>query len=239
MQLYTREDLLKRAWIADSKQADIMIDAIAASYSGDADQFNCLMNSVANLHWLSETLKCTDPSATITDEVQQTIATPFFANISLGVPFAIPLTFILEITVLYNDVPQTEFIVYSTSSGDTISTVVTYFVSQINGITWNLQAIAGSTSGTFSIFANDDNPIAQIISITSFAAEIVEQGTLVEKLMIKEVPVGRCLTDDQVQGVVLNVENIIGSLCGCDVNELINDDIPDIIKFTDEAIYPQ
>lgn len=239
MQLYTRDDLLKRAWIADSKQADIMIDAIAESYNGNVDQFNCLMNGVANLHWLSETLKCTDPSATITEQVQQTVAVPFFANISLGVPFAIPLTFTLEISVLYNDVPQTQFIVYSTLFGDTIDTVVAYFIAQINGITWNLQALAGSESGTFSIFANDENPIAKILTITAFDAEIVEEGTLVNKLLIKEVPVGRCLTDEQIQGIVLNIENIIGSLCGCDVNELINDDIPDIIKYTDEAIYPQ
>lgn len=57
MNLYTEEDLQKRAWIADSIQADIMIDAIEASYKGDTDLFHCLMNKVANLHWLSESLK--------------------------------------------------------------------------------------------------------------------------------------------------------------------------------------
>jgi hypothetical protein len=238
MQLYTREDLLKRAWIADSKQADLMIDAIAASYSGDVDQFNCLMNGVANLHWLSETLKCTDPSSTKAEEVQQATAVPFFANISIPT-FSIPLTFTLEISVLYNGVPQTEYIVYSTLSGDTKETVVAYFITTINSISWNLEALVGGSADTFSIFANDDNPIAKILTVTSFDVDLVSEGTLVEKVMITETPVGRCLTDEQIQGIVLNVERIIGSLCGCDVNELINDVIPDIIKYTDESIYPQ
>jgi|LakMenE18May11ns_1017448.scaffolds.fasta_scaffold9959202_6 hypothetical protein len=57
MDLYTREDVLKRAWVADAKQADLMIDAIAASYRGDIDEFHCLINTVANIHWMSEALK--------------------------------------------------------------------------------------------------------------------------------------------------------------------------------------
>jgi hypothetical protein len=34
-----------------------MIDAIAASYRGDIDEFHCLINTVANIHWMSEALK--------------------------------------------------------------------------------------------------------------------------------------------------------------------------------------
>lgn len=127
MQLYTREDVLKRAWIADSKQADLMIDAIAASYSGNVDQFNCLMNSVANLHWLSEALKC------------------------------------------YRVV------------------------------------------GDFDINDFDNNDF----NVTGL----------------------NCLTQENLQGIILNIENTVGSLCGCDPAALINDSLPDIIKYTDERYY--
>jgi hypothetical protein len=241
MQPYTREDLLKRAWIADSKQADLMIDAIAASYSGDVDQFNCLMNGVANLHWLSEALKCTDPSSTKTEEVQQTTAVPFFADISIPA-FSIPLTFKLQINQLFEGVPVSQILTYVSAPGDTISSIVSTYVSWVNGLntagTWSMTATATGAS-TFSVFADDDNPIAVIGTIQALTSTVVTEGTLVEKVMITETPVGRCLTDEQIQGIVLNVEKIIGSLCGCDVNELINDVIPDIIKYTDESIYPQ
>jgi len=56
MNLYTQIELQKRAWIADAKQADLMIDAIEASYKGNTEQFHCLMNKIANLHWLSESI---------------------------------------------------------------------------------------------------------------------------------------------------------------------------------------
>lgn len=59
MNLYTQTELQKRAWIADAKQADLMIEAIEASYKGNTEQFRCLMNKVANLHWLSESIKKT------------------------------------------------------------------------------------------------------------------------------------------------------------------------------------
>jgi hypothetical protein len=126
MQLYTREDVLKRAWIADSKQADLMIDAIAASYNGDVDQFNCIFSSVANLHWLSEAIKC------------------------YNFPDFDP-----------NDFDDNDFL------------------------------------------ANAQN----------------------------------CLTQENLEGIILRIENIVGSLCGCSPSSLTDDSIPDIIKYTDEKYY--
>jgi len=136
MQLYTREDLLKRAWVADARQADLMIDAIASSYNGDIDAFNCQMNTVANLLWLVEALKCTDPESIITT------------------------TFVQQITPESNE--------YTTT----------------------------------------------------------------------ETPINRCITDENIQGIVLKIERIVGSLCGCDPSELVDDTIPDIIKYTRYNLYP-
>ena len=57
MDTYTQTELQNRAWIADSVQVDLMIQAIEASYNGDNNSFNCLLNKVIKVHWLSALLK--------------------------------------------------------------------------------------------------------------------------------------------------------------------------------------
>jgi len=47
-----------------------------------------------------------------------------------------------------------------------------------------------------------------------------------------------CLSEVNIQNVILKIENMVGSLCGCDPNYLIDDTIPDIIRFTSPNIYP-
>jgi hypothetical protein len=57
MNIYTKEELQKRAWIADSIQVDLMVQYISASYQGDVDTARCLLNKVIKVHWLSELMK--------------------------------------------------------------------------------------------------------------------------------------------------------------------------------------
>jgi hypothetical protein len=69
MNAYTKTELQKRAWIAESAQVDAMIEAIAALYDGNQNLFNCRLGKVVKLHWLTSALyrSCPDP---LTDESQ-------------------------------------------------------------------------------------------------------------------------------------------------------------------------
>lgn len=62
MPLYTRTNLLKLAWIADSNQVDYLVEAIAASYRGEVDRFNCLFGKVISLQTYTGLMKCIDPA---------------------------------------------------------------------------------------------------------------------------------------------------------------------------------
>jgi hypothetical protein len=239
MQLYTREDLLKRAWVADARQADMMIDAIAASYNGDINTFDCLINGVANLHWMSETLKCTDPSSTVTETVQSveevsqvTILTfDAYADFNL-----------YEITINQNveDVLQSVTFSFSTSPGDDINTVLNYFVTEISTNTLiSVSAVIGvDDPNTIVLTAGGGYPIFTTTSLLLITAVEEVDGEYIEKIETVETPVGRCLTDENISGIVLRIERMVGSLCGCDPNDLIDDTLPDVVRFTNPILYP-
>lgn len=68
MDAYTKTELQRRAWIAESAQVDAMIEAISALYEGDQDLYKCRLGKVVKLHWMTSALyrSCPDPDS---DEV--------------------------------------------------------------------------------------------------------------------------------------------------------------------------
>ena len=238
MQLYTREDLLKRAWVADARQADLMIDAIAASYNGDINNFNCLINTVANLHWMAEALKCTDPDSIKTQTV---LSTEEVLQVS-ELEFAAYVNFVaydITINQQVGNTPVSVSFSYSTAPPNNINTVLNYFLNEINTNTLlNVTAALGTNPNTIIVTAGSGDPVFATISLQRITSVEVVDGEEINKISIEETPVNRCLTDENIQGIVLKTERITGPLCGCDPNELIDDTIPDIIKYSNENIYP-
>jgi hypothetical protein len=251
MQLYTKEELLKRAWIADSVQADIMIEAIAASYSGDINTFDCLINKVANLHWLSERIKCAQPSIGETTIELSNKEVSQVASITLG-NYA-DFTY-YAFTIIQTDTNGEQVIVnvsYTSVPGDTIATVVNELIYQINnaGIDFDpedfepedffsenildVTASNGAQSNEVIITANPGNPLFIVIpSSPSQVYTLITPGLSVTKYTSSVEYSERCLTDEQIQAIVLNIELLAGSPCNCDPNKFIIDTIPNIIKFT-------
>lgn len=238
MQLYTKDDLLKRAWVADARQADMMIDAIAASYNGDLGSFDCIMNKVANLHWMSEALKCTDPSSTVvktllstTEELQVTelLFDPYVDFIQYD------LTINQEVAGVYQSVTFS----FTTGPGDDMSIVLAYFLGEINTSTIiDITAELSDDPDTLILTANSGSPIFTTTPLQFITATETQDGGLEEVYTTVETPVGRCLTDENISGIVLKIERMVGSLCGCDPNDLIDDTLPDVVKYTNPSIYP-
>jgi hypothetical protein len=238
MQLYTKDDLLRRAWVADARQADMMIDAIAASYNGDLGTFDCIMNSVANLHWMSEVLKCTDPSSSVaktllstTEELQVTeLLFDAYANFK---QYSITLN--QEVAGVF----QTVAFTFTTAPGDNMGIVLASFISQINASTTiDITAALATTANKLILTANSGSPIFTTTALVFVTATETQDGGVTNEYTTVETPVGRCLTDDNISGVVLKIERIVGSLCGCDPNDLIDDTLPDVVKYTNPSIYP-
>jgi hypothetical protein len=251
MQLYTKEELLKRAWIADSVQADIMIEAIAASYNGDINTFHCLINKVANLHWLSERIKCAQPSIgeTITELSNKEVSQ--VASITLG-NYA-DFTY-YAFTIIQTDSSGEQVIVnvsYTSVPGNTMETVVNELIDQINnaGIDFDpedfepedfftenildVTASNGTQSNEIIITANPGNPLFIVIpGSPTQVYTIITPGSSVTKYTTSVEYSERCLTDEQIQAIVLNIELLAGSPCNCDPNKFITDTIPNIIAFT-------
>lgn len=238
MQLYTKDDLLKRAWVADARQADMMIDAIAASYNGDLGTFDCIMNKVANLHWMSEALKCTDPSSTVvktllstTEELQVTEL--LFDTYTNFRQYSITLNQEVAGT------PQSVAFTFTTAPGDNMSIVLASFISQINASTTiDITAALATTANKLILTANSGSPIFTTTALQFITATETKDGGVTNEYTTVETPVGRCLTDDNISGVVLKIERMVGSLCGCDPNDLIDDTLPDVVKYTNPSIYP-
>jgi hypothetical protein len=238
MQLYTKDDLLKRAWVADARQADMMIDAIAASYNGDLGTFDCIINGVANLHWLTESLKCTDPSSTVTQtllsstehlQVTELLFDPYVDFIQYD------LTINQEVAGVYQSVTFS----FTTGPGDDMSIVLAYFLGEINNSTIiDITAELGDDPDTLILTANSGSPIFTTTPLQFITATETQDGGLEEVYTTVETPVGRCLTDDNISGIVLKIERMVGSLCGCDPNDLIDDTLPDVVKYTNPSIYP-
>jgi hypothetical protein len=238
MQLYTKDDLLKRAWVADARQADMMIDAIAASYNGDLGTFDCIINGVANLHWLTESLKCTDPSSTVTQtllsstehlQVTELLFDPYVDFIQYD------LTINQEVAGVYQSVTFS----FTTGPGDDMSIVLAYFLGEINTSTIiDITAELGDDPDTLILTANSGSPIFTTTPLQFITATETQDGGLEEVYTTVETPVGRCLTDDNISGIVLKIERMVGSLCGCDPNDLIDDTLPDVVKYTNPSIYP-
>ena len=238
MQLYTKDDLLRRAWVADARQADMMIDAIAASYNGDLGTFDCIMNGVANLHWMSEVLKCTDPSSSVaktllstTEELQVTeLLFDTYANLK---QYSITLS--QEVAGAFQSVAFT----FTTAPGNNMDVVLAYFLGEINNNTLiDIAAALATTANKLILTANSGSPIFTTTVLVNITATETQDGGLTNEYTTVETPVGRCLTDDNISGVVLKIERIVGSLCGCDPNDLIDDTLPDVVKYTNPSIYP-
>ena len=233
MQLYTREELLKRAWIADSVQADIMIEAIAASYNGDINAFHCLINKVANLHWLSERIKCVDPSIGETSTVFSTEEVLQVSSITLG-SYADNQYYVFSVNQTdSNGDTVIAFASYTSILGDTIETVVTALIDSLATQTIYVTASTGTEPDEIIITANAGNPLfilqagtlSQVITLITRGVSSVKYNTAVEYS-------GRCLTDEQIQAIVLNIELLAGSPCGCDPNIFLTDTIPNIIRYS-------
>lgn len=238
MQLYTREDLLKRAWVADARQADMMIDAIAASYNGDINTFDCLINGVANLHWMSESLKCTDPSSTVTETVQSTEEVSQVTLLKLD-EYEDFIQYDVTINQYIDGVLQSEPFSYATSPGDDINTVASYFITAISSNTnISISAEIGEDPNDVLITAGSGYPIFTTTLTQYISTDVLVDGEYIEKIEATETPIGRCLTDENISGIVLKIERMVGSLCGCDPNELIDDTLPDVVKYTNPNIYP-
>jgi len=250
MQLYTREELLKRAWIADSVQADIMIEAIAASYNGDINTFHCLINKVANLHWLSERVKCIDPSVgeTRTELSNETVSQ--VSSITLG--SYNDFTY-YEFTVIQTNLDGEQVILsvnYTSSPGDTMETVVNELINQLNttGEDFNIgdfepndlsvNPVLGLTASTGALIneivltANTSTPIFIVQTGNPGQVLTTTPGSSITKYTTSVNYADRCLTDEQIQAIVLNIELIAGAPCGCDPNIFLTDTIPNIISFT-------
>ena len=238
MQLYTKDDLLRRAWVADARQADMMIDAIAASYNGDLGTFDCIMNGVANLHWMSEVLKCTDPSSSVaktllstTEELQVTEL--LFDTYANSKQYSITLNQEVEGTF------QSVAFTFTTAVGDNMDVVLAYFLGEINNNTLiDITAALATTANKLILTANSGSPIFTTTLLVNITATETQDGGVTNEYTTVETPVGRCLTDDNISGVVLKIERIVGSLCGCDPNDLIDDTLPDVVKYTNPSIYP-
>ena len=238
MQLYTKDDLLRRAWVADARQADMMIDAIAASYNGDLGTFDCIMNGVANLHWMSEVLKCTDPSSSVaktllstTEELQVTEL--LFDTYANSKQYSITLN--QEVAGTFQSVAFT----FTTAVGDNMDVVLAYFLGEINNNTLiDITAALATTASKLILTANSGSPIFTTTTLVFITATETQDGGVTNEYTTVETPVGRCLTDDNISGVVLKIERIVGSLCGCDPNDLIDDTLPDVVKYTNPSIYP-
>lgn len=230
--------MLKRAWVADARQADMMIDAIAASYNGDLNTFDCLINGVANLHWMIETLKCTDPSSTVTETVQ---SVEEVSQVTL-LTFDSYTNFRLYRVAINQEVEgvfQSVTFTFTTAPGDNMNTVLTYFATEISNNTLiNVSAVIGQTANTIVLTAGSGSPIFTTTLLQFITASQTVDGEYIEKIEATETPVGRCLTDENISGIVLKIERMVGSLCGCDPNDLIDDTLPDIVKYTNPNVYP-
>ena len=239
MQLYTKDDLLRRAWVADARQADMMIDAIAASYNGDLGTFDCIMNGVANLHWLTESLKCTDPSSTVTQTLLSSTEHLQVTELLFDT-YQDFLQYELTIDQTVEGVFQSVTFSFSTSPGDNMGIVLAYFQSEIetNTLIDVSAEISLDDPDTIILTARSGSPIFTIPSIQLITATETQDGGLEEVYTTVETPVGRCLTDENISGIVLKIERMVGSLCGCDPNDLISDTLPDVVKYTNPNIYP-
>jgi hypothetical protein len=233
MQLYTREELLKRAWIADSVQADIMIEAIAASYNGDINTFHCLINKVANLHWLSQRIKCAQPSIGETTTELSNKEVSQVSSITLG--NYDDFTY-YAFTIIQTDSNGEQVIInvsYTSVPFDTIVTVVNELIGQINTATIDVTASNGTQSNEIIITANPGNPLFILqTGSPSQVYTLITPGLSVTKYTSSVEYSERCLTDEQIQAIVLNIELLAGSPCNCDPNKFIIDTIPNIIKYT-------
>ena len=237
MQLYTREDLLKRAWVADARQADLMIDAIAASYNGDINNFNCLINTVANLHWMAEALKCTDPDSFIS---QQLLSSEEHLQVNklLFDIYNDNQTYTVTINQIVSGTQQSVTFSYTTSFGNDLDTVLNYFVNQIDtNSTIDVTAELANEPSAIKIIAEPGSAVFTTTGLSLITSVQIEHGGIENIYTTEETPINRCLTDENIQGIILKIERITGSLCGCDVNELVNDSIPAIIKYTGN-VYP-
>jgi hypothetical protein len=251
MQLYTKEELLKRAWIADSVQADIMIEAIAASYSGDINTFHCLINKVANLHWLSQRIKCAQPSIGETTTELSNKEVSQVSSITLGA-YADGTNYTLTIIQTNSNGEQVVTSPsYTSVPGNTMETVINELISQINSSgqdfdpedfeledfsaesNIDVTASSGTQLNEIIITANPGNPLFIILLASSSQVyTLITPGLSVTKYTSSVEYSERCLTDEQIQAIVLNIELLAGSPCNCDPNKFIIDTIPNIIQFT-------
>jgi hypothetical protein len=242
MQLYTRNELLKRAWIADSVQADLMIDAIEASYNGDVNTFDCLMNTVANLHWLSQALKCIDPA--VGEPFPVVIGALETLQVSKVVmnPFAEGITYSFYIAQSdQNGVIQSCTIAFTTVLGDDLETSRAGLISSVNALRdvgqIYVTAINGTNANEILLVALSGTPIFYLADISETTCSTITIGNN-EVVYTSSVDYSnRCLTDEQIQGIVLKVETICGAPCVPDPQIFLTDTIPNIIQYTDVAQY--
>jgi hypothetical protein len=251
MQLYTKEELLKRAWIADSVQADIMIEAIAASYNGDLNTFHCLINKVANLHWLSQRIKCAQPSIGETTIELSTTEVSQVSSITLGEYADNELYTFTIIQTNSNGEQVVLNVSYTSILGDTMETVVNELIDQINNAVidfdpedfdpedfWaeeimDVTASSGTQLDEIIITADPGNPLFILQPGSPLQVyTLITPGLSVTKYTSSVEYSERCLTDEQIQAIVLNIELLAGSPCNCDPNKFITDTIPNIIQFT-------
>ncbi len=180
MQLYTKDDLLKRAWVADARQADMMIDAIAASYNGDLGTFDCIMNGVANLHWLTESLKCTDPSSTVTQTLLSSTEQLQVTELLFD-PYVDFIQYDLTINQEVAGTPQSVTFSFTTGPGDNMSIVLAYFLGEINTSTIiDITAELGDDPDTLILTANSGSPIFTATPLQFITATETQDGGLEE-----------------------------------------------------------
>ena len=238
MQLYTKDDLLRRAWVADARQADMMINAIAASYNGDLSTFDCIMNKVANLHWMSEVLKCTDPSSSVVNTLLKTTEQLQITELLFDT-YADLKQYSITINQVVSGTLQSVLFTFTTAVGNNMGTVLASFISQINASTTiDITAELATTPSKLILTASSGSPIFTTTGLVFITATETRDGGVTNEYTTLETPVGRCLTDENISGVVLKIERIVGSLCGCDPNDLIDDTLPDVVRFTNPSIYP-
>lgn len=238
MQLYTKDDLLRRAWVADARQADMMINAIAASYNGNLGMFDCIMNGVANLHWMSEALKCTDPSSTVVNTLLKTTEQLQVTELLFDT-YANFIQYSATINQVVGGTPQSVSFSFTTAPGDNIGIVLASFISQINASTTiDITAVLATTANKLILTASSGSPIFTTTGLVFITATETQDGGVTNEYTTVETPVGRCLTDENISGIVLKIERMVGSLCGCDPNDLIDDTLPDVVRFTNPIIYP-
>jgi hypothetical protein len=187
---------------------------------------------------MSEALKCTDPSASVAKTLLKTIEQLQITELLFDT-YADFKQYSITINQVVGGTPQSVLFTFTTAPGNDMSTVLASFISQINASTTiDITAELATTPSKLILTASVGSPIFTTTGLVFITATETRDGGVTNEYTTIETPVGRCLTDENISGVVLKIEKMVGSLCGCDPNELIDDTLPDVVKYTNPSIYP-